>query len=290
MGRWRRLFSLIVLLTPSYGWLVFAVLAPLGIMFVFSFLSDVPIGERAVFFTLKNYQDFFQNTFYWRLTAKSLLTGLYTTILCILLGYPLALIMAKIIPHRWRTALFMLVIVPFWSNTIVRLYSWAIVLRKGGVLDLFIQWLGFESGSLEILYTYQAVLVGLVHGYLPYMVLTLYIAIDRVENSFLEAAASLGANAWQRFWRILFPLSLPGMISGSILIFIPTIGSFVEPRLLGGRTGTMIGTIIEDQFVQLFKWNFGATLAFLLLVVVLILMALLGLLLRQMRLLRGEGG
>ncbi len=288
MSRWRRAFSLLALLVPAYGWLAFAVLAPLTIMLVFSFLSDVPIGERAVFFTLDNYRNFFEHIFYWRLTAKSLLTSFYTTLLCILLGYPMALAMAKVIPNQWRAALFMLVIVPFWSNTIVRLYSWAIVLRKGGVLDLFFQSLGIQMGSFEILYTYQAILIGLVHGYLPYMVLTLYIALDRIENSLLEAAASLGANAWQRFWRILFPLSLPGMISGAILIYIPAIGSFVEPRLLGGRAGTMIGTIIEDQFVQLFKWNFGATLSFLLLVIVLIFMALLGLILRRTRLLRGS--
>jgi spermidine/putrescine transport system permease protein len=287
VNRWRRIFSLLALLVPAYGWLVFAVLAPLTIMLVFSFLSDVPIGERAVFFTLENYRNFFEHTFYWRLTAKSLLTSFYTTLLCILLGYPMALAMAKIIPNQWRAALFMLIIVPFWSNTIVRLYSWAIVLRNGGVLDLFFQSLGIQTGSFDILYTYQAILIGLVHGYLPYMVLTLYITLDRIENSLLEAAASLGANAWQRFWRILFPLSLPGMISGAILIYIPAIGSFVEPRLLGGRAGTMIGTIIEDQFVELFNWNFGATVSFLLLVIVLIFMVLLGLILRRTRLLRG---
>ncbi|MCS7248399.1 MAG: ABC transporter permease [Anaerolineales bacterium] len=288
MSPWRRSLALVALLAPAYGWLVFAVIAPLTIMLIFSFLNDVPIGERVVFFTFENYRDFFQHAFYWRLTAKSLLTGFYTTLLCLVLGYPMALVMAKVIPSHWRAALFMLVIVPFWSNTIVRLYSWAIVLRKGGVLDLLLQALGLSPGSLEILYTYRAILIGLVHGYLPYMVLTLYIALDRVDDSLLEAAASLGANAWQRFWRILFPLSIPGMISGSILIFIPVIGSFVEPRLLGGRAGTMIGTIIEDQFVQLFKWNFGATLSFLLLLIVLIFMLAFGLLLRRTRLLRGE--
>jgi spermidine/putrescine transport system permease protein len=200
----------------------------------------------------------------------------------------MALVLAKVIPGRWRSALFMLVIVPFWSNTLVRLYSWAIVLRSGGIIDLFLQFLGLEPNSIEILYTYPAIIIGLVHGYVPYMILTLYIAIDRIDDSLLEAAYSLGASKWQAFWRIVFPLSLPGMISGSILIFIPSIGSFIEPRILGGRSGTMIGTVIEDQFIQLFNWPFGAALSFIMLVIVLIVMGLLAMLLRRMRLLRTQ--
>jgi spermidine/putrescine transport system permease protein len=182
----------------------------------------------------------------------------------------------------------MLVIVPFWSNTLVRLYAWAIVLRSGGVIDLFMQFLGFKAGSLGLLYTYPAILIGLIHGYLPYMILTLYIALDRIDQSLLEAAASLGASAWQSFWRVLFPLSLPGVISGAILIFIPSIGSFIEPRLLGGRSGTMIGTVIEDQFIQLFNWPFGAALSFIMLVIVLVLMGLMAFALSRLRLLRAE--
>jgi spermidine/putrescine transport system permease protein len=278
--------TLWMLLFPAYGWLVFAILIPLLIMLSFSFLSDVPFGNRVVVFTFENYTDYFNRTFYWKLTNKSLLTGLYTTLFCILIAYPMALIIAKVVPGRWRSALFMLVIVPFWSNTLVRLYSWAIVLRNGGVIDLFLQFFGLPSGSLELLYTYPAIIIGLVHGYLPYMILTLYIAMDRIDNSMLEAAASLGASRWQSFWRILFPLSLPGMISGSILIFIPSIGSFIESRILGGRSGTLIGTIIEDQFIQLFNWPFGAALAFIMLIIVLLLMGAMALLLVRMRLLR----
>lgn len=280
--------SLWLLLFPAYGWLAFAILAPLLIMLVFSFLSDVPFGNRVAVLTLENYTTYFSKGFYWTLTTKALKTGLYTTIFCLLIAYPMALVIAKVIPGRWRSALFMLVIVPFWSNTLVRLYSWAIVLRNGGVIDLFLQALGFKSGSFELLYTYPAIVIGLVHGYVPYMILTLYIALDRIDNSLLEAAASLGASKWQSFWRIMLPLSMPGIISGAILIFIPSIGSFIEPRLLGGRSGTMIGTVIEDQFIQLFNWPFGAALSFIMLLIVLVLMGLMALLLSRMRLLRSE--
>jgi spermidine/putrescine transport system permease protein len=284
----KRRYALWLLLFPAYGWLAFAILAPLLIMLVFSFLSDVPFGNRVAVLTLENYSTYFSKGFYWTLTSKALKTGLYTTVFCLLIAYPMALVIAKVIPGRWRSALFMLVIVPFWSNTLVRLYSWAIVLRNGGVIDLFMQFLGFKPGAIELLYTYPAIVIGLVHGYVPYMILTLYIALDRIDNSLLEAAASLGASKWQSFWRIMFPLSMPGIISGAILIFIPSIGSFIEPRLLGGRSGTMIGTVIEDQFIQLFNWPFGAALSFIMLLIVLLLMGLMALLLSRMRLLRSE--
>jgi spermidine/putrescine transport system permease protein len=277
-----------MLLFPAYGWLAFAILVPLLIMLVFSFLSDVPFGNRQVVFTLENYAEYLSRIFYWKLTGKSLITGFYTTLYCIFIGYPMAFIIAKVIPGQWRSALFMLVIVPFWSNTLVRLYSWAIVLRNGGVIDLFLQFLGLKPATFELLYSYPAIIIGLVHGYVPYMILTLYIALDHIDSSLLEAASSLGASNWQTFWKVMFPMSLPGLISGAILIFIPSIGSFVEPRLLGGRAGTMIGTIIEDQFIQLFNWPFGAALSFIMLLIVLVVMGLMAILLSKMRLLRAD--
>ena len=275
--------SRIVLLMPSYGWLLFAIFAPLLIMFGFSFLNDVPLGSRSkeIYFTLENYQTYFSKGFYWTLTQKSLFTAIYTTALCILIGYPMAYAIAKKIPGKYKAALFMLMIIPLWSNTLVRIYSWAIVLRDGGVLNRFLELLGLTEGSLSVLYSYPAIIIGLVHGYLPFMILTIYIALDRLDDSLLEAAASLGARRWQAFFRVTLPLSLPGVVAGTIMTFIPVLGSFVEPRILGGKKGTMIGTVIEDQFIQLFNWPFGAAVAFLLLLIVLVLMGLAGLASRQ---------
>jgi len=278
----RKNLTRFLLLLPSYSWLLFAVLIPLLIMLVFSFLSDTPLGSRDVYATLKNYQTYFSLGFYWVLTSKSILTAVYTTFICLLIAYPMAYAIARRLPGRWKAALFMLVIVPLWSNTLVRLYSWAIVLRDGGVLEYALKSIGLPIQNLSILYSYPAVIIGLVHGYLPYMVLTIYVVLDRLDDSLLEAAASLGANPWQRFLRVTVPLSLPGVIAGVIMTFIPVMGSFIEPRLLGGKEGTMIGTVIEDQFVQLFNWPLGAAIAFLLLLMVLVMLTAMGLFVRRL--------
>jgi spermidine/putrescine transport system permease protein len=263
--------TLTALLAPAYLWLLLFGFVPLGIMLYFSFLSDVPLGNREVYFTWENYGRFFSRGFYSQLTLDSLLMGLYTTLGCLLLGYPLAYALAKSVSGRWQTALFLLVIVPFWSSSLVRLYAWIVVLGKGGIINYTLGLLGW-TGATSILFTYPAIILGLVHAYLPYMVLTIYVALDRIDDRLLEAAASLGARPWRTFWRVILPLSLPGVLSGVILVFIPAIGSFVEPRLLGGPAGTLLGTVIEDQFVQVFNWPLGAALSFILLLIVIVIM------------------
>ncbi len=257
-------------LAPAYAWLLLFGFIPLLIMLGFSFLDDVPLGERDIFFTLENYGRFFERSFYARLTLRSLLLGLYTTIGCLLFGYPLAYALARTVHGRWQGALFLLIIVPFWSNSLVRLYAWVIVLQNGGIIDAGLAAVGIEAESL--LFTYTAVLIGLIHAYLPYMVLTIYIALDRIDQSLLEASASLGALPARTFRRVVLPLSGPGVLAGVILVLIPAIGSFVEPRLLGGAGMQVLGTIIEDQFVESFNWPLGSALAFILLLVVLALM------------------
>jgi spermidine/putrescine transport system permease protein len=203
------------------------------------------------------------------------------TLGCILLGFPLAYVLARNVPGRWREALFMLVILPFWSNSVVRIYSWVVVLQDQGPLQRFVD-LVLPGKHGGILFTYPAIIVGMVHSYLPYIVLTLYVSLQAIDNQLFEAAASLGAGAWHTFWRITLPLSVPGLIAGSILTFIPVTGSFFEPRLLGGKAGTVIGTIIEDQFVTIFNWPFGAAIAFSLLLVLFVLMGMLAYLRRRL--------
>lgn len=272
--------NLFALLGPAYLWLLLFGFAPLGLMLYFSFLSDTPLGNREVHLTFENYGRFFARGFYSRLMLASLLMGLYTTLGCLLLGYPLAYALAKTVSGRWQTALFLLIIVPFWSNTLVRLYAWIIVLGKGGLINRALGLLGLPNDA-SLLFTYPAIILGLIHSYLPYMVLTIYVALDRIDDALLDAAASLGARPWRTFLRVILPLSGPGVLGGVILVFIPTIGSFVEPRLLGGPAGTMLGTVIEDQFVQVFNWPLGAALSFILLLIVVLILALSALLLRQ---------
>lgn len=269
----RRRLGLIGLLLPTYAWLAFAIFAPLVMMLIFSFLSDVPIGGRSIHWTSENYTKFLSKAFYLQLSVKSVKMGLLTTFFCVILGYPMAYAIAKVIRGRWKSALFLLVIVPFWSSSLIRAYSWIIVLRQEGAINAVLQAFSLPVGSLSILFTFAAVIIGLVHAYLPYVVLTIYVSLDRIDETLVQAAQSLGANRLQSFLRVTLPLSLPGVLAGAILTFIPSTGSFMEPRVLGGTSGTVIGTIIEDQFVSVFNWTFGAALAFILLVVVGIILA-----------------
>jgi spermidine/putrescine transport system permease protein len=257
------------LLMPAYGWLLLFGFLPFFIMLGFSFLNAMPTVGREVAFTLQNYERFFARPVYHQLMLNSLIMAFWTTVGCLLLGYPLALALAHTVRGRWQGALFLLIIVPFWSSSLVRLYSWVVVLQKNGLLNQFFGLLGIDIGSL--LYTYPTVLLGLIHAFLPYMVLTIYVSIDRIDRSLLDASASLGADAQRTFWRVLLPLSMPGVVSGAVLVFIPAVGAFVEPRLLGGSRGQVLGTLIEDLFIGSSNWPQGAALAFMMLLVILVL-------------------
>ncbi len=243
-------------------------------MFFFSFLTDAPFGNKEVFFSLENYQAIWDKTFYQLLLFKSFRLGLEVTVLCFLIGFPCALILAKHIKGYWREAIFVLIILPFWSNALVRIFSWTMVLRGNGVIEMSLNWISPGFGDFSLMFTYQAILIGLVHSYLPYMILTCYVSIQSIDDSIIEAARVLGASRIMILMRLIIPLSLPGIAAGSVLIFIPVVGSFMEPRILGGREGTFIGTIIEDQFTSVFNWPLGAALSFLMLFIILIIIML----------------
>ena len=263
----------LVLLSPAYLWLTVAVFLPLSAMAFFSFLSDVPFGGRDWQATLANYSAFFQTATYAALLWKSLKLGLIVTALCVLIGFPCALVLAKLIKGRAREALFLLVILPFWSNSLVRIFSWAIVLRGNGVLEAAVNAVLPFHVRVNLMFSQPAIIIGLVHSYLPYVILTAYLALQAIDDSLIEAARSLGARRLTILWRIILPLAAPGLIAGAVLIFVPVVGSFMEPRLLGGRVGTYYGTVIEDQFVAVFNWPLGAALSFILLAVVLAILA-----------------
>lgn len=265
---------LAVFLTPAYLWLTLAVFLPLSAMLFFSFVTDMPGDTDSWFVTLSNYGEFMRNPTYASLMWKSLRLAFTVTLLCILIGYPCALVLAKSVKGRTREALFLMVILPFWSNSLVRIFSWAIVLRGNGVLEKALNAvLPFEV-KLKLLFTTDAVVIGLVHSYLPYVILTSYLALQAVSDDLIDAARSMGASSLTILWRILLPLSLPGLLAGAVLVFVPVVGSFMEPRILGGRMGTYYGTVIEDQFVAVYNWPLGAALSFILLAVVLVVLAL----------------
>jgi spermidine/putrescine transport system permease protein len=270
----RRNLAPAYLLGPAYLWLLLTIFLPLSAMLLFSFLTVAPFGGREAEFTLRHYAAFLEKEFYRTLTWRSLKLGLDVTFWCTVIGYPAALALARYVPGRWREALFLLIVLPFWSNALVRTFSWTMVLRGGGLIDQSVQAVWPEAPSLGILFTYPAIVVGLVHSFLPYMILTCYLSLQAIEPSLEEAALSLGASPFTVFRRVTLPLSLPGLLVGVILIFVPVIGSFMEPRILGGPEGIMLGTVIEDQFTVVFNWPLGAALSFILLAIVLLLMAL----------------
>jgi spermidine/putrescine transport system permease protein len=269
----RRRWAVLGLTGPAYLWLALTVLLPLSAMLFFSFLTVAPIGARVAEATLQNYINYFTKGFYLTLTGRSLMLGVYVTGFCIVLGFPAALALAKFVKGRWREALFLLIVLPFWSNALVRTFSWTMVLRSDGLVDRAIQDVFPWAPHLDLLFTYPAVVIGLVHSFLPYMILTCYISLQAIDDSLLEAARSLGAPSFTVFRRILLPLSAPGLAAGSILIFVPVIGSFMEPRILGGPGGFMLGNVIEDQFTVVFNWPLGAALSFILLAIVLLILA-----------------
>ena len=269
----RRRLAIAGLTAPAYLWLAVAVFLPLSAMLYFSFLSATPIGGREAHLTLDNYADFFNKRIYWFNAQRSLELGVHVTVLCLLIGYPAALMLAKHVRGRWREALFLLVILPFWSNALVRTFSWTMVLRGDGLIGRLVNPLLPAGMEFDLLFTYPAIVIGLVHAYLPYAILTIYISLQAIDDSLVEAARSLGATRLQAFRKVMLPLSIPGVLAAVFLIFVPVIGSFMEPRILGGKNAIMLGPIIENQFITAFNWPLGSALSFIMLAIVLLAIA-----------------
>ena len=263
--------AILALTGPAYIWLTATIFLPLAAMLYVSFLDKSPLVPQPASFTLKHYQAFLGKPVYAQLMVWSLELGALVTLFCLLVGYPAALALAKVVKGRWREALFLLVVLPFWSNALVRTFSWTMVLRPGGLADQAIHVVLPNAPALNVLYSYPAVVIGLVHSYLPYMILTCYISLQAIDDSVIEAARSLGARPWQLLRRVIFPMSLPGVVAGSALIFVPAVGSFMEPRILGGTKGAALGMAIEEQFTVTANWPFGGALSFMMLAAVLII-------------------
>lgn len=264
-------WAIVALTSPAYLWLASTIFLPLLAMLALSFLDKSPLTPQPAGFTLDNYGAFFSKDFYWSLTEWSIQLGLWVTFFCLLIGYPAAYVLAKRIKGRWREAIFLLIVLPFWSNALVRIFSWTMVLRSNNIVDISVQAVFPGLPSIDLLYSYPAVIIGLTHSYLPYMILTCYIALQAINDDWVEAGRSLGATSFAAFRRIVLPLSLPGIISGAVLIFVPVIGSFMEPRILGGTKGATLGMVIEEQFTVTANWPLGSALSFILLAIVLVI-------------------
>jgi spermidine/putrescine transport system permease protein len=252
---------------PGGLWLLLFFLLPTAIVFAYSFARRGPYGAVAWAFTLENYARLF-DWLYIRVFLMSVWLALLTTVICLVIGYPFAFVIARS-SRRWRNALLVLVLIPFWTNFLVRTYAIMLLLRADGLINNALQWLGLIDRPLSLLFTPFAVVLGLVYGYLPFMILPIYASIEKFDFTLVEAAQDLGANAWHVFWRVLLPLTLPGVLAGSILVFIPSVGAFVTSDLLGGGKVVMIANLINQQFLTVRHWPFGSAISFVLMAIVL---------------------
>jgi len=247
------------LMLPTNLYLLVFMILPLILVVVLSFLARGNYGNIVYKFNITNYTRLF-DTLYLKILGYSLQVGLETTIISLLVGYPLAYYIARS-PARQRSLLLFLILLPFWTNFIIRIYAWIMILRGEGFLNTFLQWLGVIQEPLNILYTPTAVLIGMVYEFLPFMVLPLYTSLEKIAQAQLEAAADLGAPPWKTFLRVTLPLSVPGMIAGTILVLIPAMGMFVVPDLMGGAKTMLIGNVVRNQFLTARDWPFGAAVS-----------------------------
>ncbi len=260
-----------LLLAPSALWLLLFFLLPLGLIVVMSFAERGLYGGVRWTFGLWNYRQAMAPLYLW-VYGRSFALAAVTTALCLVVSYPVAYYIALRADPKWKNLLLVLSILPFWTSFLLRTYAWMFLLRVEGFVNTTLLALGVIERPISwLLYSDFAVVIGQVYGELPFMILPLYVALERVDVRVMEAAMDLGANRRQVFWRIVLPLTRPGIITGIVLVFIPSLGAFITPDLLGGAKSAMIGTVIQNQFVQR-NQPMGSALSVLLVVVVLALL------------------
>jgi spermidine/putrescine transport system permease protein len=244
---------------PSYIYLVLLFVIPLLLVFVYSFATRDSTGQTVLGdWNLDSYRRLFSSDVL-QIFVRSLVLALVTTVICLAVSYPFAFYIATRAP-RLRNVLLVFVMIPFWSNFLVRTYAWRVILGSEGPLSQASELLGGEP--FRLLFTNTAVLIGLVYGFMPFMVLPLYAALERMDWRLVEAARDLYADGWTAFRKVTLPLSMPGVVAGSILVFIPSLGAYVTPALLGGARTVLMGDYIVSQFLAARNWPFGSALSF----------------------------
>jgi spermidine/putrescine transport system permease protein len=251
----------VLLLLPGLAVLAGLFLLPQALMLVASLWQRSPYGGLVRVWTLANYARALEPLYVWIL-LRSLWLAFFTTLLCLLAGWPVAYWLGLRVAPRLRNALLVLVILPFWTSFLVRMYAWIFLLRQEGLVNLGLGALGVPP--LPLLYNDFAVMLGQVYGELPFMILPLYASIEKLDRSLLEAAADLGATPWRRLVRVTLPLTAPGMAAGCLLVFIPSLGAFLAPDLLGGGRSVYAGNLVQSQFAVARDMPFGAAVSFLL--------------------------
>lgn len=257
------------LLAPAGLFLLVFFIAPLFIVLIYSFLERGTYGGVIWQFTSGNFVRVF-DSLYFNTFLRSVYIAVITTFICLLMGYPLAYWLTTRPPSQ-RGLLLLLLMIPFWTNFLIRTYAWLTLLRTNtGLINVSLMSLGIIDKPLPLFGNDFAIVLGLVYGWLPVMVLPLYAALERLDHSLIEAAEDLYATSFHVFRKVIWPLSLPGVVAGSMLVFIPSIGSFVTPAILGGGKSLMIGNIISNQFLAAHDWPFGAALSMIMMLVMLV--------------------
>ena len=255
------------LLLPGGVWLVVFFAIPLAIMATYAFRPRHILGGVYPGWTTAHVARLVE-PLYLAVLGRSVVLSLLATALALLVSYPIALVIVR--ATRWRSFLLFLVVLPFWTSFLVRTYATIFLIRDTGLINQVLQAIGVIHQPLRMLYTPGAVLFGLVTGFVPFMALPIYASLEKLDPALLEAAEVLGAPEWRRFVRVIWPLTLPGVVVGSLLVFVPSLGSFLTSDLLGGAKVELIGNLVQNQFTSARNWPFGSALSFLLLVVVMI--------------------
>ena len=255
------------LLAPGTLWLVAFFLVPILIMLAYSMMPRGIYGGVDRGFTLEHYRRFF-DPLYLEILRRTFVWSVSCTVICLLLGYPVAYVIA--LAGRWKNVLLFLVVLPFWTSFLVRTFAMIFLLRDTGLINNWLVKLGVLDEPITMLYTPFAVMAGLVYGFLPFMILPIYASLEKLDLSLLEAAEVLGARPVERFRRVTLPLSMPGVVAGCLLVFIPALGSFLTADLLGGAKQLMIGNLVQNQFSAARNWPFGSAASFIVMALVLI--------------------
>ena len=256
------------LAVPYIAWAVMMLILPMGLIALYS-VTEQGNSIISFTFTLEHYAKFFTDPDFLIVLWRSLLIALKTTVICLLLGYPIAYFISRS-SEKIQNLLVLVITIPMWINMLVRTYAWIGLLSEGGLIQRLLSLIGLGGG--ELLYTEGAVLLGMVYNFLPFMVLQINTSLCKMDHSLLEASSDLGANPRQTFVRVTLPMSLPGVINGITLVFLPAVSSFFIPKLLGGGQYFLIGNLIDNQFITVGEWNFGSAISMIMAVIMMLLM------------------
>lgn len=255
---------------PYVVWLAVMVVVPMLMILLYAFTKEG--NDVTTFrFTLENFARFFSDAVFLDVLKRSLIIAIVTTVICVLLGYPIAYVIASG-PEKSKMFWILMITLPTWINMLVRTYAWVGILQDDGLLNKLFGLLGI--GPFQMMYTTFAVVLGMVYNFIPFMILQIHTSLAKMDKSYLEAASDLGANKVQSFLRVTLPLSLPGVLSGITLVFLPAVSSFFIPKLLGGGQYVLIGNVIETQFLTSGDWNFGSAISLIMAVIIMISMYL----------------